>query len=187
MSTIIKEYIDKDTSDKNRLFVDFECDNCRSVHKKQKRFMNGNNFCSHNCMGEHKKLKYSTKYDCSFCKKEIFRNPSKQQACKSGLFFCSKHCRNEAQKIKHGITDIWPSHYGTSNGLSSYRDWALDEFPHKCNNCGYDKYLKLLHVHHIDENRENNKLENLELLCPTCHLEKHLINASGPYTYSKDL
>lgn len=28
-------------------------------------------------------------------------------------------------------------------------------------------------VHHIDENRENNSLENLRVLCANCHMRGH--------------
>ena len=182
MSTIIKEYRSKDTNDRNRTFVEFECDFCHHPHSKQKRFLSIINFCSHKCSGEYKKSIHSKEYSCSFCSKRLLRNPSKQKNSKSGLFFCSKHCRNEAQKIKNGMIEIWPIHYGTSDGGNSYRQWALETYPNKCNNCNYDKYPKLLQVHHIDENRKNNDIKNLELLCPTCHLEKHLETVSGPFS-----
>jgi len=36
-------------------------------------------------------------------------------------------------------------------------------------------------VHHKDRNRENNEIENLELLCPNCHSEDHFINGDGQF------
>lgn len=36
----------------------------------------------------------------------------------------------------------------------------------KCELCGYTENLEL---HHIDGNHYNNKLENLQILCPNCH------------------
>lgn len=44
----------------------------------------------------------------------------------------------------------------------------------KCERCGYDLY-EILHVHHIDRNRDNNVLNNLELLCPNCHAKEHYL------------
>ena len=35
---------------------------------------------------------------------------------------------------------------------------------------GWDPYMV---VHHIDKNRGNNSLENLKLVCPTCHVKEH--------------
>jgi 5-methylcytosine-specific restriction endonuclease McrA len=29
------------------------------------------------------------------------------------------------------------------------------------------------HIHHIDGNRDNNNLENLTLICPSCHGKTH--------------
>lgn len=43
---------------------------------------------------------------------------------------------------------------------------------YKCAKCGIDKWNGLdisLQLHHKDGNNRNNKLDNLELLCPNCH------------------
>ena len=47
----------------------------------------------------------------------------------------------------------------------------------KCEKCDYDKF-EILQVHHKDENRKNNDLQNLELICPNCHFEKHYLENS---------
>lgn len=42
----------------------------------------------------------------------------------------------------------------------------------KCENCLLTEWLNLpipLELHHVDGNRKNNKLENIQLLCPNCH------------------
>lgn len=42
----------------------------------------------------------------------------------------------------------------------------------KCEICGFsDK--RILIMHHRDENKRNNKRENLLLLCPNCHTLIH--------------
>lgn len=52
----------------------------------------------------------------------------------------------------------------------------------KCERCGYDKYIKILGVHHIDRNRNNNSIQNLEVLCPNCHSEEHMKHICHGFT-----
>lgn len=40
----------------------------------------------------------------------------------------------------------------------------------KCERCGSSKKLQ---VHHIDRNPHNNSLDNLEILCLSCHKAEH--------------
>jgi predicted amidophosphoribosyltransferase len=60
----------------------------------------------------------------------------------------------------------------------SYRERALNMFPHVCSSCGREfsgKRLKELTVHHKDHNHENNPPDgsNWELLCIYCHDHEH--------------
>lgn len=46
----------------------------------------------------------------------------------------------------------------------------------KCECCGLHEWMSKpipLELHHIDENRFNNKLENLKILCSNCHMQEH--------------
>lgn len=45
-----------------------------------------------------------------------------------------------------------------------------------CEICKFSKYPEVLQVHHIDHDRKNNKIDNLKLLCPTCHMIQHISN-----------
>lgn len=43
---------------------------------------------------------------------------------------------------------------------------------HKCESCDSKEWMGVkipIELHHIDGNRFNNKLENLQILCPNCH------------------
>lgn len=44
------------------------------------------------------------------------------------------------------------------------------EFHNKCEKCISSSDLL---VHHIDRNRRNNKIENLQILCTSCHAVVH--------------
>ena len=42
----------------------------------------------------------------------------------------------------------------------------------RCESCGLNEWLGTkitLELHHVDGNRYNNKLDNLQILCPNCH------------------
>ena len=46
----------------------------------------------------------------------------------------------------------------------------------KCECCGLDEWMGKpipLELHHVDENRFNNKLENIKILCYNCHMQEH--------------
>jgi hypothetical protein len=44
--------------------------------------------------------------------------------------------------------------------------------PQVCERCGLTDE-RLLTVHHLDEDRTNNRLDNLSWLCPNCHYLIH--------------
>ena len=53
---------------------------------------------------------------------------------------------------------------------SYYRKKAYSAYGKLCNRCNSDKFIC---VHHKDENRKNNDITNLEVLCKRCHQLHH--------------
>ena len=96
---------------------------------------------------------------CDECGKEFKRLKSQIAKSKTGLNFCSITCGNR-YKNKAVIN--------TKNS-NDYRRNAFLAYPHKCAKCGYNEDERILEVHHIDENRNNNDITNLIILCPNCH------------------
>jgi hypothetical protein len=162
---IIKEYKDLDTCGKTRLYVEVECDVCQAIFKRQKRQLN-KHICSNKCASI---VRGSTIIvNCAHCNKEIHKAKSDINGSKSGLLFCNRKCKEAAQKYN---VLIQPSHYGA--GESDYRQRALKHYGAECQKCGFDKNPKALDVHHKDQNRANNTIENLEVLCCNCHAIEH--------------
>jgi len=58
-------------------------------------------------------------------------------------------------------------HY--KNGIITGKRMIL-EIHRVCEECNSEKNLE---VHHIDENRKHNEIENLKLLCKSCHSKVH--------------
>ena len=138
--------------------------------------------------------------ECCICSKPIYRRPNELER---GSVFCSIICSNNRHKKedpqcvvcgvtiprrKHaktcGRTCSNKSRYGSTYGQGRPNDKAakfktlkielLKIREHKCNRCPYGR-VEILQVHHIIERSKggSDELNNLELLCPTCHVEHH--------------
>lgn len=122
-----------------------------------------------------------TSLTCAYCGIDFRRKNSKLFKSKSGLYFCCREHKDLAQRIEHGFTEMWPSHYNTGN--RDYRTFAFRYLLHKCSVCGWAEDEDILEVHHIDQDRNNNNLDNLLILCPICHrkitLGKYILTKVG--------
>lgn len=78
------------------------------------------------------------------------------------------------------------------------RQKLIKERGEKCECCGLTEWLGQpikLQVHHIDGNRQNDNLDNLQILCPNCHaytdnhsknLKHHMLSDEEFVQYLKD-
>ena len=117
----------------------------------------GRVFCGQSCFG----ISCRKEHPCIVCKKPILAGLHKKT--------CSRACANKNRagtKYKRGRPrDKVRSQLALKKRL-------LKERGTQCGRCTYTK-AKILQVHHKDRDRKNNSLENLELLCPNCHMEEH--------------
>ena len=109
-------------------------------------------------------------YFCTACNKQLHRAERK---------YCSFKCQNDSY-YKQYIA-LWKQGLESGNRgiktcvLSKHlRRYLLEKFGNKCFKCGWDQknpktLVVPLEINHIDGNAENNKEENLELICPNCH------------------
>ena len=167
----INELKTNDINGKLRLFNIYKCDYCNDDFKKQKRFAEGSpreHYCSLECFTESEENNKYVKISCAHCHVIFRKLKSRLTGSKSGLYFCSREHKDLGQKY---IKEIQPAHYGT--GTKKYRVYALNKLVNECNRCKYSANLAALHVHHKDRNRNNNELDNLEILCANCHSIEH--------------
>lgn len=172
-----------------------ECEYCKekfsALLKEVKR--GHGKYCSRVCFGKKQSQKLkdkakekrteATALKCPMCSKMFWRSKSKINVGKHNINFCSRPCKDFGQRLG-GIKEIQPPHYGNGEHRD-YRKLALNNLLNKCGRCGYNKHKEVLEVHHKDRDRSNNKLENLEILCPTCHRENHFLKQDGIFWKNK--
>ncbi len=122
----------------------------------------GKVFCSFKCTG----LASRKETPCPVCGKSLMARLNKKT--------CSRRCANIYRTgVKYGI--------GSPNDKArifrTLKIKLLNIRGNKCERCDYSKY-EILQVHHKNRNRNNNRLNNLELICPNCHYEEHFLEKS---------
>ena len=150
------------------------------------------------------KYKRNPNINCVICKKSVYRRPGEIER-KNGRAFCSVTCygiscrkevpcvicaklilsglhkktcsRSCANKHRAGIQYKINSPRDKVKNQRSLKIRLLNQRGKNCERCGYAK-IEILQVHHKNRNKENNELENLELICPNCHAEEHFLKNS---------
>lgn len=141
------------------------CEYCKKDFYVPKNRWMKRRFCSRKCEAERRRNRISLTCSNPDCDNIFARTPSKMRLSRSGLHFCSRKCKELCQRIDVGILKI--GHY--KNGITIYRQKALEFYGEKCQDCGYNVDIRMLEVHHLDRNRENNRIDNLRVLCIWCH------------------
>lgn len=155
-----------------------KCSNCEKEFESK---LNDNRiYCSQRCSAL--KLNFSKKKfkKCHNCNNNI----------SSRNKYCSQKCqqlfqRNEIYK------KIENNDYQFSD-VKTYKNYLIEKHGEKCMICEWKEVNPLsgkipIELHHVDGNSDNNKLENLQLLCPNHHAltKSWKVLNSGAGRYSK--
>lgn len=144
-----------------------DCKVCRNLKPENKKSRKG----IRNCSEEPR--------NCTLCGIEFIPTGNRQLYCVE----CSKeidrkNCREYRARtyVKKGREHLKGKNAnGHKSGLGLYMELA--KMPNaQCERCGSTKFLL---VHHKDRNRDNNNINNLEVLCKSCHQAEHIIRDSN--------
>lgn len=105
--------------------------------------------------------------NCKFCEKEISNRN----------VFCNNTCQREHQyreTIKEWLNGGNIMNDGAMKISNNIRRYLFELHNSKCQECDWNKINPHtnkvpLEVEHTDGDSQNNKFENLKLLCPNCH------------------
>jgi hypothetical protein len=133
-------------------------------------------FCSRSCSASYNNRKYPKRGNgkpryCKNCGKELSKESGHRK------IYCNQTCFQEYkrnQKIEKWLSGQWSGTIANKRLSSIIRNYLLDKVGHKCEKCGWNEPNPItgepiLTVSHIDGNPENNRPENLEVLCFNCH------------------
>lgn len=99
--------------------------------------------------------------DCMYCGKDVLGRQTSNR--RKDFIFCSKSCHG---RFKIRLKE--PKSYSRK----VYWNKIKNKEKICCDLCNITD-IHILTIHHIDENRKNNSLDNLQLLCYNCHYKIH--------------
>jgi hypothetical protein len=151
----------------------FKCLECESNFMDKS--YNDRKFCSRSCS-----VTYNNKFKI---KNGIYAvKNTKSNGCKSCgdvlnntnrvKKYCNTKCQKDFEK-KLIFERIESGEYNCKNPRK-YKEYLIDKFSNKCMKCGWGEFHAVtgnipIQLEHKDGDSNNNKIDNLELLCPNCH------------------
>lgn len=166
-------------SGRKREAEQFLCQQCGKLFLRRKRKQKLQAYCTLACKNLARQSRITLV--CQNCGKEFTRIPSKMKIAKHGYQFCSRKCKDYAQSINGTCNAIKPTHYGQANYIYNAKH-LLDRVTNPRCDCGEARIYCLI-VHHIDGDRTNNHDSNLEVVCGTCHMLRHLKPSGTSWEY----
>ena len=168
----------RNTRDKNTFNLYYQnpkyCLYCvKLIPYEPRKQTNRRKFCSHSCAASFNNLGVVH----NGVHKSIIKCVVCMQPLKLNKKFCSRKCSGVYQKqewLRKWHNNEIDGVIGTNKYSRCIRNYLFEKYDSKCARCGWCEVNLVtgkcpLQIDHIDGNWQNNKEENLILLCPSCH------------------
>lgn len=155
---------------------EYTCSYCGIISLRRIGVKKPQRFCSTVCRAAFKSNKLSV--ICDGCGKTFLRVPNRIKK----LNYCIRKCKDKSQSYDGSFYAI---KYGFSNHAPTIASLLINRDP-KCVQCGESREYRLV-VHHIDGDRSHNISDNLEILCGSCHMARHLKLVDGVWAYNSSV
>jgi hypothetical protein len=158
------------------------CKQCGEIFnslKKENRI-----FCSHKCSATYNN-KIRERTHKTDLQNEVRRSRYKKEKNKNCLYcgelvydkYCNNICKkhHKQQEIFNQIESGVSIHIGNDTTTHKwYKKYLISKYGEKCFECGWNKRNVFsntipVELEHMDGNGKNNDLNNIKLLCPSCH------------------
>ncbi len=159
--------------------IEYACTQCKKTFERRKGYGSNNKFCSRSCNALFNvagKNKEKTQLFCLRCGNEYEVPKSRIEKSK----YCSRLCHNRSNS--ENLDNKGDRNPRWKGGIQTYRDKAWKHFDKKCSLCGS---LKNLIIHHLNEDRYDNRIENLKTMCRSCHAKTHKVIKNIPSNLGK--
>lgn len=150
-----------------------KCRKCNKEIEVDKRSYNTKCLCSEcKIKRTYKDRKNKFTRTCSVCHKKITPSNKNNYCVRCiGKYLQELNYKQYIERWKAGLETGLK---GTLSISRYIRKYLFEKYNNKCCKCGWGEINPKsncipLQVEHIDGNHENNKEENLQLLCPNCH------------------